>query len=100
MLLLPVVTSQTFKPFVPSEAPAIGEAPMAPRADFEVEDEFIEDMEPEELPSIFSVYHPKVVKKKVKAKKPAPKVKPKAKVKAKVINRTPPSKKKMAARRK
>ena len=100
LAVLPVVTSQTFKPFVPSEAPAIGEAPMAPRADFEVEDEFIEDMEPEELPSIFSVYHPKVVKKKVKAKKPAPKVKPKAKVKAKVINRPPPSKKKMAARRK
>ncbi len=60
--------------------------------DTEMEDEIFEDVEPEELPSLFSVYSPKPAPKKAK-KKPAPaKAKPKAKVKAKPIKKTVKSK--------
>jgi diguanylate cyclase (GGDEF)-like protein len=74
LAVLPVVSSPTPKPFVPALSPALGMAPMAPRHD-EAE-EFEEDVEPEELPSLFSVYKPKPAKKKAK-KKPVVKAKSK-----------------------
>ncbi len=75
LAVLPVVSAATARPFVPAISPAIGMAPMAPR--YEAPDVYEEEVEPEELPSLFSVYKPKPVKKKPK-KKPVP-VKAKAK---------------------
>jgi hypothetical protein len=93
LAVLPVVHAQPQK----SNIPAIGEAPMAPRSDYE-EDAFAEDIEPEELPSIYSVYHPKIeVKKpKPKAKKSTKKSKPKPKATPKS---NAPKKKRMAGRK-
>ncbi len=59
LAVLPVVMAQTPKP-------AIGSAPLAPR--YNDYDDGIIDVEPEELPSLLSVYTPKPTKKKPKKK--------------------------------
>jgi diguanylate cyclase (GGDEF)-like protein len=89
LAVLPVVTATTPRPTMP----AIGAAPLAPRLNYE--DEII-DVEPEELPSLFSVYTPKAARKKSK-KKPAP-VKAKARV-AKKTAKPVKSKKAQKAKR-
>jgi outer membrane biosynthesis protein TonB len=93
LAVLPVVHAQPQK----LNVPAVGEAPMAPRSDH-IEESFAEDIEPEELPSIYSVYHPKI-----EVKKPKPKAKkspPKTKTKPKVTPKSKaPKKKRMAGRK-
>ena len=96
LAVLPVVHAQLQVPLVP----AVGAAPMAPRPTYD--EAFAEDVEPEELPSIYSVYHPAP-----KPQKSKPKVKAKAKTKklpAKTTTKpkakpTAPKKKRMASRR-
>ncbi len=78
--------------------PAIGAAPRAPRPSFEMQlDDTIVD-EPEELPSMHAVYHPKVVKKK-KAKAKAKTKAPAKKSASKAPPKTAPKKKRMAGSR-
>jgi diguanylate cyclase (GGDEF)-like protein len=74
LAVLPVVTATTPKPVMP----AVGAAPLAPRLNYADDDI---DAEPEELPSLYSVYTPKPAKKKPK-KKPVP-----TKAKAKVVKK-------------
>jgi diguanylate cyclase (GGDEF)-like protein/PAS domain S-box-containing protein len=106
LAVLPVVIAPVLKPYVPTEAPGVGEAPMAPRDSFD--NQFGEDLEPEELPSIFSVYNPKIEKPKTNAKKKVAitkaktnsNPKSKSKSKSKPPTRPPASQKKMATRKK
>ncbi len=92
LAVLPVV--------ITAPPPAIGAAPMAPRPSFGMEEDYAQDAEPEELPSIYSVYHPaSPTKKKAKSK---PKAKAKVPVKKSSVKAAPkpaPKKKRMAGRK-
>jgi diguanylate cyclase (GGDEF)-like protein len=74
LAVLPVVEPLHQPEFV--DAPTPGLAPMAPR--FAAERAYYEE-EPEELPSLFAVAHPKVKKPAKKSKRPVPKTKRKVK---------------------